>query len=327
MKTTLIIDGNYLLNKDVFVLFNLKTLHQDLYNLLMMDIEKLMKMYPFDKVYFISDSKAGYWRRQIYSDYKLGRVYDEKIDWDWVYSEYNNVVEELSQNPKIEMYKIDLAEGDDIMAYIINRNNELGYSNLLINSDSDLYQLLRFDLSKDYINFSYNYKFSDEKIYFPENYNIFLTEKKRSASNTLFSMNDDDEFIEFIEELINKTKTIEVSNEQVLFVKLISGDKSDNISSVYEKTGKTGKSMGIGKSGAESIYKLYKETYNENIDFDSDEFVEKASEVTMYSKKIDISEVDDIKAKIRRNRKLIKLTENYLPNYLLKTLNEKIEIN
>lgn len=327
MKTALLIDGNYLLNKDVFTLFNLKSLHQDLYTLLKMDVEKLIKMYPFDKIYFISDSKAGYWRRQFYSEYKTGRVYDDKIDWEWVYNEYNNFVKELSENPKIEMYKIDFAEGDDIMAYIINKNNELGYSNMLINSDSDLYQLLRFDLSKDYINFSYNYKFSDEKIYFPENYNVFLSEKKRSAKNMLFDMTQDDEFIDFIIELILKTKTKEISNEEVLFVKLISGDKSDNISSVYEKVGKTGKSMGIGKTGAETIYKLYKETYNETIDFDSDDFIEKASQIVSYSKKIDNIEIEDIKNNIKRNRKLIKLTENYLPNYLLETLNEKIQIN
>jgi len=327
MKTTIIIDGNYLLNKDVFILYNLKSLHQDLSTLLRQDMDKLMKLYPFDKIYFISDSKAGYWRRQIYSDYKVGRVYDDKIDWEWVYNEYNNFVEELRQNKKIEMHKIDFAEGDDIMAYIINNNNELGYSNVLINSDSDLYQLLRFDLSKNYINISYNYKFSDERLYLPQNYNVFLSEKKRNAPNTLFSMNDDDEFIEFIEDLISRTKVSEISNEEVLFVKLISGDKSDNISSVYEKIGKTGKPMGIGKTGAESIYRLYKETYNEIIDFDSDYFIEKVSEVVLFSKKIDIIEIDDIKSKIKRNRRLIKLTQDYLPEYLLETLNEKIEIN
>jgi len=37
MKTALIIDGNYLLNKDVFVLYNLKTLHSDLLNLLKLE--------------------------------------------------------------------------------------------------------------------------------------------------------------------------------------------------------------------------------------------------------------------------------------------------
>ena len=39
-----------------------RTLHKDL-NLLNIDIEKLSKLYPFDKIYFVSDSKIGYWRK------------------------------------------------------------------------------------------------------------------------------------------------------------------------------------------------------------------------------------------------------------------------
>ena len=325
MKTSLIIDGNYLLNKDVFILYSMKTLHSDLLNLLRMDVEKIMKLYSFDKVYFVSDSKSGYWRRQIYSDYKKGRKYDDNIDWEWVYGEYNKLIEELSNNKKIEQLRIDLAEGDDIIAYIVNENNKLGYSNVLINSDADLYQLLRFDLSKDYINISYNYKFSDERVYLPINYNVFLTEKTSIGSNMLFDMSEDDEFIRFIEELISRTKVSEVSDEELLFTKMVSGDKGDTITSVYEKDTKTGKKMGIGKSGAVTIYNLYKETYTERIDFDDDKFIDKLSDVISFSKKVENEdEIKDIKVKLKRNRMLVKLTENYLPDYLLEDFNKKI---
>ena len=328
MKTTLIIDGNYLLNKDVFILMSTQTLHQDLLNLLRIDVDKLSKLYNFDEIYFVSDSKGGYWRRDFFPEYKLGRKYNETIDWEWVYKEYDTFVQELKQNEKIHQLKFDRTEGDDIIAYLINKNNELGYSNMLINSDADLHQLLRFDLSKDYINVSYNYKFSDERVYLPTNYNVFLTEKKRKSSTSLFDMNSDDEFINYIRELTETKKVIEVSTEELLFVKLVHGDKGDNISSVYVKGNKTGGLTGIGKTGAETIYNLYKETYDEYIDFDKDEYIDKIVEVISFNKKIvDVEIIKEVKEKLIRNRRLIKLNEKYLPTDILDNLNKKIQIN
>lgn len=321
MKTALIIDGNYLLNKDVFVLYNLKTLHTDLLNLLKLDLDKLIKLYNFDKIYFVSDSKKGYWRKQFYIDYKAKREHNENIDWGWVYDEFNKFKEEINPN-KIEQINIDYAEGDDIIAYLVNKNNKLGYSNLIIASDGDLHQLLKFNTSENYFNFMYNYKFSDERLYLPNNYNVYLYENKRKANNLLFDMNQDDEYIEFIEDLINKTKITEVSPEETLFIKFVHGDKGDNITSAYEKIGKTGKPMGIGKDGAKSIYMLYKETYNEDINFDSDDFINRCAEIITYSKKIEEDgAIDSIKSKLKRNRKLTYLTEKYIPEYLLNELN------
>ena len=63
-----------------------------------------------------------------------------------MYGEYNIFIDLMKNNPKIDQIRIDYAEGDDIIAYIVNENNKLGYSNVIIASDSDLHQLLRFDL-------------------------------------------------------------------------------------------------------------------------------------------------------------------------------------
>jgi len=328
MKTALTIDGNYLLNKDVFILLNMKTLHQDLLNLLNIDMGKLMKLYPFDRIYFVSDSKVGYWRKQIYSDYKTSRKHDDKVDWGWVFEEYNTFIDMMGNNPQIEQVRIDYAEGDDIIAYIMNKNNEEGYSNVLVASDSDLHQLLRFDLDKNYINIAYNYKFSDEKVFLPENYRVFLSENKSTSRNNLFDMNNDDDFIEFLEDLIDRTRSSEVKTEELLFVKLVSGDKKDTITSVFEKVSDKGKISGIGKTGALSMYNLYKETYgSDSINFDSDEFINKCVEIVSFSKKIEDEELKlSIRAKLKRNRKLTKLTSNYLPGFLLEDFENIIRI-
>jgi len=327
MRTALIIDGNYLLHKDVFILHAMKSLHKDLQNLMRMDIQKLMKMHSFDDVYFVSDSKIGYWRKTEFNGYKSDRKPDSKIDWDWVYGEYNTLKHFLKEQSNIRQLEVDWAEGDDIIAYITNKNNELGYSNFIIAADSDLQQLLRFDISKEYINVIHNYKYSDERFYVPENYNVYFSEMKRTASSTLFDMTNADEFLMFLEELITKTKTIEVSPEELIFTKLVGGDKKDSVPSVYLKETKKGKMMGIGKDGAKSIYKLYKETHPDIINFDSDDFVIKASETVSYVKKVtEDGSMDVIQDNIRRNRKLLILTEKYLPKPLMDTFNDKINI-
>ena len=78
-------------------------------------------------------------------------------------------------------------------------------------------------------------------------------------------MSDDIELSDFIDHLISKTKIYEVDNEEMLFCKLIIGDKKDNVPSIYTKISKDQKERGIGKAGGLSIYKLYKETNNEFI--------------------------------------------------------------
>lgn len=327
MKTALIIDGNYLLNKDVFILTSMKTLHADLQNLMKIDMDRLMKLYPFDEVFFVSDSSKGYWRKKEFDTYKGTRKRDSTIDWKWVYNEYDEFKEYLKEKDNVNQCQVDLAEGDDLIAHIMNNNNKLGYSNILVASDSDLHQLLRFDVSEKYINIAYNYKFSDEKIYVPENYNVFFHETKRKAASTLFDMNQDDEYLMFIEALINKTKTIEVQTEELLFVKLIQGDRKDAVPSVYSTLTKTGKVRGIGKAGALAAYKLYKELYTEPINFNSPKFVDNILEVIKFIKKIDDADVlKTIVDNVNRNKMLLILEEQYLPKYLSGSINELIKI-
>jgi 5'-3' exonuclease len=329
MKFDLIIDGNYLLYKDTFILYGLKTLHKDLLELLKKDIETITNLYPFDNCYIVSDSIKN-WRRTYYNGYKSTRKKDDKIDWDFVHGEFNTFLNDIKENnKKITHLQIDLAEGDDIIADIVQKNNTKGISNLILASDSDLHQLLKFNLADNYINMAYNYKFSDDRLYLPQNYQIFISELSKNFTNTIFDMSDDNEFLEFINIMETKTKIVEVSNEQLLFCKLISGDNGDAIPSVYQTMTKTGKIRGIGKTGSEKIYKLYKESFEGEIDFNSDVFVENVIDVISYDKKIDANDTEkknEVKENIYRNRKLIILDNRYLPDVLLDNLNEKIII-
>lgn len=321
MKTALIIDGNYLLSKDTFILHYMKSLYVDLENLLRKDVEKLMKFYPFDKIYFVADSKGDYWRKDIYNGYKGDRKKDDKIDWNWVYEKYDELKEEMKNNPRINFIEVNRCEGDDIIAYLVNEGNKKGYSYFIMASDSDLHQLLRFDIHNDYINVMYNFKYSDEKIYLPENHNIFLREKDKGEMS-LFDMSDDDEYLNFIDEVKNKSKAIEVNTEELLFVKLVKGDKKDSIPSIYIK----GK-RGIGEKGALTLYEQYKQVDDSKIDFDSAEFLEKVTDVVKYNKKIDNDDKETTKLitnNLILNRKLTILNNKYTPPNILEEIKKSI---
>jgi 5'-3' exonuclease len=321
MKINLIIDGNYLLNRDVFILFETKTLYSELLLLLKRDFEILSKMYNYDNIYFISDSKVR-WRKQIYQDYKSNRKPNEIIDWNFVYEQFNIFKEEICQKKNIKHYEIHSAEGDDLIAYIVNNSNKKGYSNVIMCSDSDLHQLLKFNISEQFINLAYNYKYSDERLYLPVNYNVFIYEMSKKSMNTLFDMNEDNDFLEFIYSMKKRMKIVEISNEELLFCKIITGDKNDGIPSVYIKNDR-----GIGKTGGLSIYNLYKEIYKDQINFESDEFINNSLEIISYNKKINEKDIiNDIKNNIIRNRQLIMLNENYLPDYLLENIKNNINI-
>ena len=321
MKASLIIDGNYLLNKDVFILYEMRTLYSDLGTLLRKDLTNLSKKYSFNRIYFVSDSKMR-WRQEFYKEYKQNRKSDGKIDWDFVWKEYAIFRNEIKTLSHILSYQIDWAEGDDLISYIVDENNKRGISNVIVAADGDIHQKVRFDLDLEYINIMYNYKFSDEKTYWPKNYNVFIKEMSKNTTKSLWDMNDDNEFLTFLEDLEFKTKTQEVSPEETLFCKMVSGDKKDNVPSVYIKNNR-----GIGLAGGKTIYRLYKETNQETIDFDSDNFINRLTELISYSKKIaDQSVIDDVREKLVRNRKLLKLDENYLPPEIKEEMVNKVKI-
>ena len=330
IKSCLTIDGNYLMYKDVFILNKTRTVGQDLGALLRRDFEKTTSIYPFDKIFFVSDMGKS-WRRNEYEEYKGNREKDNNIDWDLVYQDYNDFKNEIAQNKRVQMIQVNGLEGDDIIGYIINESNKLGYSNLVVAADSDLHQLLKFSKSKNYINILWNYKFSDERLYLPRNYQIFMQhiEEQVDQGMDLFDLNYDSEFLSMIDTLINRTKIKEVYYEQSLFEKILSGDKKDNIFSVIKLKNKEidENGTGIGTTGAEKCYKLYKDTYGESIiDFKSEDYLDKATEIAAFYKKVnnrsDIKEI--IRENIINNHKLLNLDGSQMPINLKKQLQNKI---
>lgn len=321
MKVNIIIDGNYLMQKSVFILYKLRTLYKDLPTILEKDYNTLTNLYYFNKIYFISDSRTN-WRKKYYENYKGTRKKNENINWDMVYDLFNDFKYSYLKNKNCQIYQIDNLEGDDIISFIVNKTNRNGYSNLIIGNDSDLFQLINYDAINKYINIMYNYKFNDERLFIPTTYERFMEEIKSDSVDDLFdSEKDDNEFVNFLENLIRSKKVTRIDCEKELFAKIV-GHNKDNIKSIYLKGDR-----GIGKIGAEKIYDFYKETYPENIDFNSKQFKERLLNIIKLYKKIKNNQYDEIILNnLNMNLKLVKLDKRSIPDNLYERMEEIIEL-
>lgn len=323
IKFNLVCDGNYLLYRAVFILHKLRTLYGDLETLLLNDYNNISNAFPFNVIYFISDSKKS-WRKNLYTEYKGKRKKDDEIDWEFVFDTFDKFKESIKNRHNCLLYQIDPFEGDDIIAHIVNESNKEGYSNLIVSNDSDLKQLIRFSTTDNYINMIYNHKFQDEKIYVPQNYSIFLKHIEDTTQGDIFDLNDDIDFINYFDKISSKAKVVPVNIEEAYFKKIVAGDIGDNILSVVKFTSTT---KGIGETGAGTVYSMYKQMFPNEIDFDSDDFITNLSEILAIYKK---NKEDDFKNKVSENikfsRQLTRLKSEYLPKGYYQTLLENVKI-
>mgnify|MGYP001769288952 CR=1 FL=1 len=318
IRLNMLIDGNYLLNKSVHILHKNKILVSELYNVIEKDYFTLTKLYPFDKIYFISDSFKN-WRKEYYEGYKGTRKRDDKIDWNFVYKEFENLKTFLRTKKNCVQCQVDYLEGDDLIAYVMKSLNNKGQSNLLMSNDSDLLQLINYDLEKKYINIMYNFKMTDDRVFVPEHYQIFTKYVKDSYVDNIFEDNNETEFLAFLDNFIRTRKTNMINSEMELFTKIM-GHNKDNIKSVYMKGDR-----GIGKNGILKIYETYKETHPEPIDFNSNEFrIRLLDHIKLYKRLRDNSMDEMINERLTRNLILVKLDEESMPEHLYKKMKKEV---
>ncbi len=320
IKFNLIIDGNYLLQKSVHILHKNKILVSELYNVIERDYHTLTKLYPFDKIYFISDSFRN-WRKEFFEGYKGTRKRDDKVDWDFVFGEYTKLKEFLKTKKNCVQFQMDNLEGDDLIAYVMKTLNNKGQSNFLMSNDSDLLQLINYDLDKRYINIMYNYKMTDDRVFIPEHYQIFTKYVKDTYVDDMFEDNNETEFLSFLDNFTRTRKTSLINSELELFMKVM-GHNKDNIKSVYMKGDR-----GIGKSGILKIYDTYKETHSEPIDFNSIEFKDRIIDhIKLYKRLKDNSMNEMMSDRLTRNLTLVKLDETSMPPHLYKLMKKEVNL-
>jgi len=323
MRLNLIIDSSYIFFKNVHTLVGTKTLYGDLEKVLEISYNNYINKYPFEKIYIVADSKYS-WRKEIYPNYKAKRKENrdkQDIDWEFCFNTYNNFKEKIKQNKRIIFLEYNGVEADDIIAYLIQESNKNAISNLYVSSDADLKQLLNFKTNPKFINIQWRDEFRNPKLFLPENYQMFLNELKKDKGS-LFDLNDNYEFLKMLDDFSEKVQIEEVNIEELLFVKLIHGDKGDNIDSVLKIPAKTSnKMMGIGEAGAKKIYTNYKSNNPNSINFSKDNWLQIAAIYIAENKKVDLIDYeDDIIDNLKINRKLIQLEQHNFPNKVMEKL-------
>lgn len=316
MKVDLIIDANYILSKTVFSLHKNKTLFGSLFNTMKRVVADFRNNYPYNEVFFVSDSKKGSWRKTLYKEYKENRKKDSDIDWDFCYRTYDEFKEYLKSETRIKVLEGDEVEGDDWISFLVDKSNTNGHSTVIVTNDHDIKQMVSQSTNPLYINIIVNEMFSDNRMFVPSNYEIFLNKLQESISNSnIFDLNDDNEFMRLLNRFSEVCEIKSVEPHATLLLKMIIGDKGDNIFSAWTKK-TNGRRIGIGETVGKRIAD---EFLSENIipDLDSQDSLESLTDIIMEHKKIQHYDFDNIVNNLRYNKRLMSLNIVDLPQHIV----------
>jgi 5'-3' exonuclease len=123
-----------------------------------------------------------------------------------------------------------------------------------------------------------------------------------------------------LNKFIDKYEIHEINPTESLIVKIISGDQSDNIGSVWSIV-KSGKKRGIGAAGAQTIYNEYISEFGE-VSLTDPDLYENIADLICEKKKLSKSQITPIVTNIERNVKLIDLRMINLPEEIIEKMNQ-----
>lgn len=326
----LIFDCNYILHKNVGSLHKLNRLYGELWASLDNNIAKYTSMSKWDNIFLVSDSRKKSWRKDYLDEYKGKRKPMEGVDMEWVYEQYG-----LWKDEKKEKYNVierSRVEGDDWIASITRKANKDGQSVVIISSDGDMPQLLGYKINgeKSWINIQINDHYGHEIVYIPEGWELWLKEYDSNRSSDIFNLDNGYEWMNFFKRITDHWQCDVINPTERLFVKLVEGDKGDNIKSIYETLTKTGKIQGIGKSGAKKIWNFYKSNYKDYFKTTDATLADDIINCIEHVKNVKMSDErkDIVRKNLHRNIGLIELHYRHLPEWVLDEivdeLNEKV---
>ena len=321
MLVNLLIDGNYLLNKCVFTLHKNNLLFGELQNSLERALFTYKRWYPFTKIYLVSDSKEKSCRKKLSQDYKSTRKKNTDIDWTFVHDTYKKFKDNLQG---VQVLECPTIEGDDWICYIVNKSNLQNYSNVIISNDHDIRQLIKYNLDPPFINIMSNEIVNKQKVFLPKNFQMFFDRMGQITQEaTIFDQDTGEDFLKLLKNFLDKYQTAVADPLESLVIKILSGDSSDNIKSVWQVQ-KMGKTRGIGPKGAKEIINKYQEFFGEILLDDPDLF-ENLADVICEKKKLPKSQIPQISQNIQKNWNLIHLDLQTLPKVVVEKMTNVYE--
>lgn len=335
-RFTLIIDGHNLFFRCLWGVFKqgskkvLSTQNEkDTYEKkLMVDFCNIVKqMSPIiNDVIFIKDSHS--WRKDLLlqQEYKGNRKKNQdNIDRDG----FNEVITSFTETIKslgVKVSQVEQCEGDDLIFAWSDYLFRNGKSSLIFSTDKDLTQLVKCVEGVHII----QYAPLSNKLYVSKESNDFidsLDKKQDLTPENLFGESftisiENDPFRKLVSSMDREI----VEPEIIRFKKIISGDSSDNIYPVYYKPSNgTSRAKGIGEKTSEKIL----EEFNNRIGCQFNYTIYSNDDVLKMLCNIiyDVAKIKDdnftkrmLFENIKTNAKLVSLTEESIPDYVIKDM-------
>ena len=317
MGLSLIIDGNYLFYKTLYIFSGYSSGKR------LLDSEKDQAMFMRkiatdlshsirafgnpSKIIFTIDSKS--WRKDIQIEdgaYKGNRVKDESaVDWD-VFYKLLHEFGELLKDKGIIVAKEDRAEGDDLMYLWSSALFELGEDSVIITGDKDLTQCVKFNG----VNFVvvYNSNSKTRKIVAPLGFSKWVNTNEYNLFDASTFMNRGKDLIA---EALKSVEIQEIDPAYLIFEKVIVGDAGDAVPPIWTWENK-GKTYKITPAKAARMYEIINLI---NKIADVYELPLRAEEIansisTVCNKK---APIEIIKERLERNLMLVYLDTKILP--------------
>lgn len=289
----------------------------------------------FKRVIFVADSKS--WRYDEYDKYKGDRAgkkkkANENIDWSQIHSVLTEFMELLNSHNVITT-KVNKLEGDDVLflwsKYITNTLKE---SVIVIASDIDLTQFNSVNTRNNTFVAHYNINGDGSFVLHPDMMNY--VKNIPTPKFDMFNMNESSNArvnIQFLTNVINQPNVTYIYPHEILFKKIISGDRGDCIPNIY-----TGFGEGTSKKFVEFLtnkkgYDL-KNIVNKFIENDVDyiteivNLIEGFAYLTPYVKVVKI-DVNEVVKTIQQNTRLVYISPNYFPKQSILDFLENVKLN
>ena len=163
--------------------------------------------------------------------------------------------------------------------------------------------------------------YNKEKLFMPRNYQVFLNKVSKLPNDDIFNLNDNNDFLLLMNRFLNRYDINEIDPIESLIIKIISGDTSDNIGSVWSQV-KNGKKRGIGEKGAKGIYDNYLQEFGE-INLHDPDLYENIADLICEKKKVSKTQIESIVENIKGNMKLIDLRIHNFPDEIVEKMENK----
>lgn len=280
-------------------------------------------------IVFTVDSAS--WRKGLGKyDYKAGRHTEDKINWENFKNCSNKFCKEISEMG-VTISKANGAEADDLIFYWASKLASEGVPVVINSSDKDMLQLVRDNQATNCE--CLQYSTVTKKLYVPEGFVGKREAAMPQSIDDFFTTGRNTDAVERYGQLIDlakkkKLEFVETNADRELVVKILTGDKSDNIPSVYtvEKNGRT---YGITELKAGNILAKFREKTGG--DFGSELLLESQA-VEMLGKCVaETVKADcdpkEITQSISDNTKYIFLSYSTIPEYVVENMRGCVNIS